>query len=344
MRKNKSHIKISFGIIITGLIAVLYFFSLLYLKYHLNGLSVRQIRFDYIGNIINGILTFSIIVAVITTYFSKRQLETKRILFVNTLLIISMGLLISVYMLAKFDFLNTDQLVFNFPLKKVYMGAAYILSFAFQFYTSIYLWGWIFKSDSLLELRSLVRSAIGIVFFIVFSLIFVWNVKAYSQERVENKFFEYACIPGAAVYSKGRPSPIFEARIRKTFELYNKKVVEKIILTGSNAPGELTEAEAARRYLVNLGVAKKNLITENRSSTTTEQIEYLSQKFGKEISKDTVLIVSDGFHLSRITQIAKFYRVNSVGVSSNYSLSFEKTIFYRTRESIALLLFWFFAI
>lgn len=344
MKKKNSLRKINFGVILAGLLGVLYFFSLIYLKYHLNGMSVRQIRFDYIGNVMNGFLAFSIIVAVIATYFVKRQLETKRILFINTLLILSLGLLLAVYMFAKLDFLNTDKLVFNFPLKKVYMGTAYILSFSFQFYTSIYLWSWISKSDSLLELRSLVRSAIGIVFFIAFSLIFVWNVKAYSQERIENKNFKFACIPGAAVYSKGRPSPIFEARIRKTLQLYNNKVVEKIILTGSNAPGELTEAETARRYLLNLGVEKKKLITENRSSTTTEQIEYLSQKFGKEISRDTFLIISDGFHLSRITQIAKFYRVNSVGVSSDYSLSFEKTIFYRTRESIALLLFWFFAI
>lgn len=333
-----------FGIILAGLLGVLYFFFLIYLKYHLNGISVRQIRFDYIGNVMNGILAFSLIAAVISTYFVKRTLETKRILLLNTMLTISLALLLVVYMLAKLNILNTDKLVFNFPLKKVYMGAAYVLSFAFQFYSSLYLWGWITKSESLLELRTLVRSALGLIVLMVFSLIFVWNVKAYSQERIESRAFQFGCIPGAAVYSKGRPSPIFEARIRKALELYRKKIIKNIILTGGNAPGELTEAETAKRYLVNLGVARKSIVVENRSSTTTEQIDYLSRKFSNESSKDSILIVSDGFHLSRINQIAKFYSVNSVGVSSDYSLSFEKTIFYRTRESVALLLFWFFAI
>lgn len=344
MKKRRPTGNTKFGIILAGLLGVLYFFFLIYLKYHLNGISVRQIRFDYIGNVMNGVLAFSLLAAVVGTYFVKRSLETKRILFINTLLTLSLALLLAVYMLAKLNFLNTDKLVFNFPLKKVYMGAAYILSFSFQFYSSLYLWSWIAKSESLLELRSLVRSALGVIVLMVFSLIFVWNVKAYSQERIENRTFLYGCIPGAAVYSKGRPSPIFEARIRKALELYRKKIIKNMILTGGKAPGELTEAETAKRYLVNLGVAQKNIEIENRSSTTTEQIEYLSRKFGGENSQDSVLIVSDGFHLSRITQIARFYRVNSVGVASDYTLSFEKTIFYRTRESIALLLFWFFAI
>ncbi|MEW6652605.1 MAG: YdcF family protein [Bacteroidota bacterium] len=344
MKRRRQTGNTKFGIILAGLLGILYFFFLIYLKYNLNEIPIRYIRLDYIGNVMNGFLAFALVTSVIGNYFVKRTLESKRILFINTLLTISLALLLVVYMFSKLDILSTDKLVFNFPLKKVYMGAAYILSFSFQLYSALYLWSWLAKSESFLELRSIVRSAIGIVVLMVFTLVFVWNVRAYSQERIENKTFEYGCIPGAAVYSKGRPSPIFEARIRKALELYRKNIIENIILTGANAPGELTEAETAKRYLINLGVRKKNILTENRSTTTTEQIEFLSRDFGPGNSAKPVLIVSDGFHLSRIAEIAKFYRVNTVGVASDYSLSLERTIFYRTRESIALLLFWLFAI
>jgi len=344
MKKKSSVYKNKFGLILVGLLALFYLFFLIFLKYHLNGLSIKAIRFDYIGNMLNGIFSMALIAAAIVIYFSKRQIESKRLLLVNALLTLSLAFLLAVYMLAKFNFLDTEQLVFNFPLKKVYMGAGYVIGFFFQLYAALYLWSWKAKSESLIELRSVIRSVFGILILMVFSLIFVWNVKAYSLEKIEKKTFEYGCIPGAAVYSKGKPSPIFEARIRKALQLYRNNTIKNIILTGSNAPGELTEAEAAKRYLINLGVSKKNIITENLSSTTTEQIEYLSSKFGSNSAKDSILIVSDGFHLSRITQIAKFYNVNSLGVSSDYSLSFEKTIFYRTRESIALLFFWFFSI
>ena len=327
-----------------GILALLYLIFLIYLKYNLNGIPLKEIRFDYLGNVMNGIVTLVLIIALVTISFLKRSLDSKKVLFINTLMALSLALLLAVWMLAKLNFLHTDKLVFNFPLKKVYMGAAYVLSLFTQLYSLNYLWGWIIGSDSLLELRTIIRTTVGILVLMVFSLIFVWNVRAFSQSRIENQTFTFGCIPGAAVYSKGNPSPIFEKRIRKALELYQKGSIKKVILTGGRAPGEMTEAEAAKKYLVNLGVPKKNIVIENRSSTTTEQIEYLRKNFSSERTRDSVLIISDGFHLSRITQIAKFYRVNSLGVSSDYALSFEKTIFYRTRESIALLLFWFFAI
>ncbi|MDP3582277.1 MAG: YdcF family protein [Ignavibacteria bacterium] len=332
------------GIILAGLFALLYFIFLIYLKYDLNDIPLKEIRFDYIGNVMNGIVTVILIIALVVIRFLNRSLDSKKVLFINTLMMLSLALLLAVWMLAKLNFLHTDKMIFNFPLKKVYMGAAYVISLFIQVYSLNYLWGWIIGNDSLLELRTAIRTIVAIVVLMVFSLVFVWNVRAFSQSRIENQTFTYGCIPGAAVYSKGNPSPIFEKRIRKALELYQKGSIKKVILTGGRAPGEMTEAEAAKKYLINLGVAKKNIVIENRSSTTTEQIQYLRKNFGNETTRDSVLIISDGFHLSRITQIAKFYRVNSLGVSSDYSLSFEKTIFYRTRESIALLLFWFFAI
>lgn len=344
MKRRKTTGNSKNGLILSGILAILYLVALLYMKYHLNGISTREFRFDYIGNVLNILTTLVLSIGIIITFFIKKSFDSKKILFINTVLVLSLILLLAVWLIAKLNYLQTEQLVFNFPLRKVYMGASYILSYFAHFYILNYLWGWILKSDSLLELRTLIRSVVGIAILLIFSLIFVWNVRAFSQSRIQNQSFQYGCIPGAAVYSKGNPSPIFEGRIRKALELYRKGNIKKIILTGGRAPGEMTEAEAAKKYLINLGVAKKNIVVENRSSTTTEQIQYLRKSFNSQTSSDSVLIVSDGFHLSRITQLAKFFRVNSLGVSSDYSLSFEKTIFYRTRESIALLLFWLFAI
>lgn len=344
MKKGRLANNSKTGIIIAGMLSLLYLIFLIYLKYDLNDIPLKEIRFDYIGNLMNGFLAIVLIIALVVISFLKRTLDARKLIFVNILLTLSLALLLAVWMLAKLNFLHTDKMIFNFPLKKVYMGAAYVLSLFTQLYSLNYLWGWIIGTDSLLELRTAIRTIVGIAVLMAFSLIFVWNVKAFSQSRIENQTFTYGCIPGAAVYSKGNPSPIFEKRIRKALELYQKGSIKKVILTGGRAPGEMTEAEAAKKYLVNLGVSKKNIVIENRSSTTTEQIHYLRKNFSGATAHDSVLIISDGFHLSRITQIAKFYRVNSLGVSSDYSLSFEKTIFYRTRESIALLLFWFFAI
>ena len=334
----------SASLLSVGLFAAVYFVLVIYLKYDLSNLSIREFRLDFIGNALNLLILILQVVAVTIFTYSKKNIDKRKKIFLLLLSIISILLLICVGLVAKLNILHTEKLIFNFPLKKVYMGFFFIFSFIIQIYILIYAWGIILGNESIFELRSLVRTVVAIIILMIFSLVYVWNVKLFSNSKLDEKKFDYGFVPGAAVYSKGKPSPLFEARIRKALEVYRKGAIKNIIVTGGNAPGEISEAVAAQRYLVNLGVNKKNIVYENHSSTTTEQISYLRMNFSFQAEKDSVLIISDGFHLSRTIQIAKFYKINSIGIASDYSLSFEKTIFYRTRESIALLLFWLFAI
>jgi vancomycin permeability regulator SanA len=342
--KVKSRSQNKNSLLAVGILALIYLLIILYLKYDMSEMSIRELRFDYIGNMINMLVALLVLVGSIIITYSKKTIDKKKKIFLITLSVISILLLVSVILVSKLQILHTEKLVFNFPLKKVYTGVLFIFSFFIQIYQLIYVWGLILTKESLFELRSFIRSVAAVLLLMVFSLIFVWNVHSFSESKIGNRTFDYGFIPGAAVYSKGKPSPIFEGRIRKALEVFRKGTLKKIILTGGNAPGEISEGEAAQKYLVNLGVNKKNIVYENHSTTTTEQISYLRMNFSVLSGQDSVLIISDGFHLSRAIQIAKFYKINSVGVASDYSLSFEKTLFYRTRESVALLLFWLFAI
>lgn len=276
--------------------------------------------------------------------YGKRQLNNIRQKFLIILLSISILLLFGVFLSVKVFEFNPNDYLFSFQLKKIYPGFFFILSQLILLYSIVYVWGIILVFDKLHELRTILRTIFSIIVLIIFAMFFVWNVKEYSEKKLNNKKYENGLIPGAAVWSKDKPSPIFEGRIRKALELYRDGSIKNIILTGGNAPGEISESEAAFRYLTNLGVNPNDLIIEKETSTTTEQIKFI--KFSDRIKnhQSYILIISDSFHLPRIMQICKFFGVNAVSVSSDYKLSFTKTIFYRTRESIALLLFWIFAI
>lgn len=330
-------------LIIIALLAVLYLCGLLFTKYHLNGLSFSEFRADYIGNILNLIITFFISLACILLIFGKQKVDRRKFTLLFSLQIVSILSLVTIYLVVKLDLIDSNTLIFNSPIKKVYSATFFILSFLLQIYSLIYMWGLIFGSEDLFELRTLVRTIFTVVILLIFSLLYVWNVKVYDESKIEKSVYDYGFVPGAAVYSRGQPSPIFEARIRRALELYRKGIIKKIFLTGGNAPGEISESEAAYKYLTNLDVQGKNIIIENHSSTTAEQIKYLRTEILIIKDHSPVIIVSDGFHLSRIMQISKFFKVNAIGVASDYTLSFEKTIFYRARESVALLLFWLFA-
>lgn len=318
------------------------FLLVTFIKYKINGLSLLDYRIDYIGNILNILISAWVISGFLILGLKKKQIEKGRLNFLLILQILSLISLIVSIVLFDFIKLATNEYLFSFPIKKVYTGFLMIISLFLQIYSLLYSWGLILGLEKLFEVRTLVRSISAVLILVLFSIFFVWNVTDYNSKN--NNQYEYGLVPGAAVWKKDKPSPIFEGRIRKALELYRQGIIKKIILTGGNAPGELSEAEVAYKYLTNLGVDYKNLIVEQLTSTTTEQIKYLRNNHGDFVSSSRILIISDDFHLSRILQICRFFNIEAKGISTDYKLTFEKTIFYRTRESIALLLFWFFAI
>lgn len=340
----KKKYKNSQFIILAVLLNIAIYISVSFIKYKLNGLPLSEYRFDYIGNFLNLLVCVVLISGLITLGFSKHQIEKPRLNFLMTLQFLALIFLVISFIL--FDFINlaSNEYLFFFPIKKVYTGFLMIASLIMQIYSLIYIWGIILGFEKYFEIRTLLRTISAAVILLLFSLFFVWNVNGYSIEKTGNKKYQFALIPGAAVWQKDKPSPIFEGRIKKGLELYNQGIVKKMVLTGGNAPGELSESEVAYKYLTNRGVDFRDLIVEQSTSTTNEQIRYL--RFDSEIhnSESDVLIISDDFHLARTLQMCRFFNVEAVGISTGHRLTFEKTLFYRTRESIALLLFWFFAI
>ena len=126
--------------------------------------------------------------------------------------------------------------------------------------------------------------------------------------------------------------------------MYESGKIKKIHVTGSNAPGEISEAEAARNYLIELGISKKDILFESVTSTTSEQIKFIKNELVKKQGMNKILIISDQFHLKRVLEMCRFFNVKAEGIESGYKLNWKKLLYYRLRDSIGLLLFWLFAI
>src|SRR6201988_2769980 len=112
-----------------------------------------------------------------------------------------------------------------------------------------------------------------------------------------------AVVLGAAVWSNS-VSPVFRERINHAIELYRRGKVRKIIFTGGQGnPNEPTEAEAARAYALQNGVPKSDIIIEESSHTTFENIVYARQ-LARDNGLNKVLIVSDPMHMKRAITMA----------------------------------------
>ena len=113
-----------------------------------------------------------------------------------------------------------------------------------------------------------------------------------------------AIVLGAAVWSTG-VSPVFRERINHGIDLYRTGKVRKLIFTGGQGnPGEPTESSAARDYALQNGVPAQDILIEEKSHTTYENIRYAKQVADAHNIK-RVLIVSDPLHMKRAVLMAQ---------------------------------------
>ena len=185
---------------------------------------------------------------------------------------------------------------------------------------------------------------LALIGFII-NILQIYNYKDDSEiYSTGNKKADAGVILGAAVWGGNRPSPVLRERINKGFEIYQRKIVSKLVLTGGGSPNEMTESEVARNELKKYGVEEKNLIVETKSNSTIEQIHYVRDKCYKRFNWSKIILISDNFHLFRSSEICKFNNMNVDCIASDTPMSTESVINFCIKESIALLFFWIFGI
>jgi uncharacterized SAM-binding protein YcdF (DUF218 family) len=129
-----------------------------------------------------------------------------------------------------------------------------------------------------------------------------WRIYAFGNTSSEAQA-DAAVVLGAAVWT-ANVSPVFRERINHAISLYHKGQVRKLIFTGGQGnPGEPTESSAARDYALQSGVAASDILIEEKSHTTYENIVYAKQLADTNGIKK-VLIVSDPLHMKRAMVMA----------------------------------------
>jgi uncharacterized SAM-binding protein YcdF (DUF218 family) len=126
----------------------------------------------------------------------------------------------------------------------------------------------------------------------------------FYDESSENQTADAGIVLGAAVWGE-RLSPVFEERVKHAINLYRAKRIRKIIFTGGRGNAdEETEAAAAQRFAVANGVSAEDILTEDKSTSTYENLVF-AKPIADANQIKTVLLVSDPLHLKRSVEIAK---------------------------------------
>ena len=146
-----------------------------------------------------------------------------------------------------------------------------------------------------------------------------------------------AIVLGAAVWA-GSPSPVLTARLAHALELFQKKQVNFIIVTGGTGTGDnLSEAEAGAQYLIENGVPASNIVLERDGRSTLQSLQAAAQ-LAAPLRLKRVLLVSDPFHRLRSLKMAHdlgFEAFASPTQTSPISTRPREEWLYMVREAIA---------
>lgn len=125
---------------------------------------------------------------------------------------------------------------------------------------------------------------------------------------------------GAAQYN-GRPSEVFRARLDHALDLYQEGYAPLIVLTGGQQPGDAyTEAETGEQYLLDRGVPQSAIRWENEGRDTWQSMQGVADVL-EGSGVESLLIVSDGFHLLRSELMAR-----ELGFTASGSASIDSPI------------------
>lgn len=154
------------------------------------------------------------------------------------------------------------------------------------------------------------------------------------------KTVDYIIILGAGVKSE-EVSPLLRGRLDKAIE-YQEKQKQKIkfVVSGGQGPDEpVSEAFAMRKYLLSQNIPNEQIIFEDQSTTTLENMLFSKKKideYWKHNDKEPVILFStSNYHVLRGAMYARKANISAEGIGAPVAFYFLPTALIR--EFIALL-------
>ena len=166
---------------------------------------------------------------------------------------------------------------------------------------------------------------------LVMSYVVSVSVSIYSYGNVnELEKADVAIVLGAAIYGD-EPSPVFRERINHGIWLYNKGYVDKLFFTGGKGTSEAySESSVAKKYAMEHGVSREDILIEEESTITQENI-FNAAEIVRARNLSTVILVSDPLHMKRAMLMAK-----DAGLTA-YTSPTTTTMFRTTKSKLQFL-------
>ncbi|MGN0132125.1 MAG: YdcF family protein [Lachnospiraceae bacterium] len=157
----------------------------------------------------------------------------------------------------------------------------------------------------------------------------IWKYGKVDEKRTA----DVAIVLGAGT-GNDEVTPVFRERLNHGIWLYENGYVDKIILTGGYGKGNVhSDAYVARMYVVANGIPESDILLEEESTITQENIKN-AKTIMDDRSYDTAVLVSDPLHMKRAMQMAADYGIEAYSSPTPTTMyrSIKNKILFLARE------------
>jgi uncharacterized SAM-binding protein YcdF (DUF218 family) len=177
------------------------------------------------------------------------------------------------------------------------------------------------------------------IYFLFMLAIFMLSSFIYSiyHPRLRQ---DYIIVLGAGLLDGEKVTPLLAKRVDRGIHLYQKQLRKKkksvifIMSGGQGLDEKISEAQAMKNYALSQGVLEEDIILEDRSRTTYENMKYSKCIIGD--IKAHVLFCTTNYHVFRASIYAKRAGLNAQGLGARTPFYFWYNAMLR--EFIAILM------
>ena len=134
---------------------------------------------------------------------------------------------------------------------------------------------------------------------------------------------DYVIILGSKIRENGSLTPILQARVDKAIEFakeQKEKANRRIVFVPSGEKGEdeiIAEAEAMKNYLIEKGISPEDIIVEDESKNTYQNLKFSKQKIDENNKDGKIIFSTTNYHVFRSGVIANNEGIDCEGIGSS---------------------------
>ena len=133
---------------------------------------------------------------------------------------------------------------------------------------------------------------------------------------------DWLIVLGCGLKKDGTPTPLLRGRLDLALSFYRDQLEKtgkkaRFVVSGGQGPDEVcSEAAAMRDYLLSQGVAEEDILVEDRSGDTAENMRFSKRLIGAEAPEAKVAFFTTNYHVFRAGLKARQAKLRAVGMGA----------------------------